>query len=67
MISLGIPSGPGALHVPSEIIVSSNVSWVIMSASVRVGSPRGSMTIRSRLFGCSHGGMGSSVGVARVS
>jgi hypothetical protein len=35
-----------------------------MSASVRVESPRGSMTNWS---GCSHGGVGSSGGVARVS
>jgi hypothetical protein len=67
MISIGIPSGPGALPVPSELIVSSNVSRVLMSASVRVGSPRGSMTKLPRLSECPHEGMGSSGGVARVS
>jgi hypothetical protein len=67
MISLGIPSGLGALPVPSELIVLANVSRVIMSASVRVESPRGSRTNRSGLAGCSHGGMESSGRVARVS
>jgi hypothetical protein len=41
MISLGIPSGPGALPVSSEFIVLSNLSRVIMSARVREVSPRG--------------------------
>jgi hypothetical protein len=43
MISLGIPYGPGALPVPSEFIVLSDVSRVIMSAIVSRGFPRGSM------------------------
>jgi hypothetical protein len=38
-----------------------------MSARVRVESPRGSMTNWSGLSGCSHGEMGRSGGVARVS
>ena len=67
IISLGIPSGPGALPVPSELRVLSNVSRVIMSASVSVGSPRGSMLKLSGLLGCSQGGIGRSGGVARVS
>jgi hypothetical protein len=67
MISLGIPSGPGALPVPSELSVSSNASRVVMSASVRVESPRGSMKNWSGVSGCSQGGIGSSGGVARVS
>jgi hypothetical protein len=68
MISVGIPFGPGALPVPSELIVLSNVSRVIMSASVRVESPRGSVTNWLGLSGCSYGGMGSSGGImARVS
>jgi hypothetical protein len=67
IISLGMPSGPGASPVPSELIVLSNVSRVIMSASVKVESPRASMKNRSGLSGCSHGGMGSSGGVARLS
>jgi hypothetical protein len=43
IISLGIPSGPGALPMPSELRVLLNVSRVIMSARVREGSPRDSM------------------------
>jgi hypothetical protein len=66
MISLGIPSWPGGLPVPSGLTILSNVSRVIMSARVREGSPRGSMTNGLGLSGCSHGGMGSSGGVARV-
>jgi hypothetical protein len=62
MISLGIPSGPGALPVPREIIFLSNVTQVIMSARVREVSPRGSMAKRSGLSGCSHGGTGSTGG-----
>jgi hypothetical protein len=49
MISLRIPSGPEVLPVPSELIVLSNVSRVIMSASMKVESPRGSMKTRSEL------------------
>jgi hypothetical protein len=67
VISLGMPSGPGALPVPSELTFLSNVSRAIMSARVREGSPRGSMTDGSRLPGCSHGGTRSSGGVAGVS
>jgi hypothetical protein len=69
MTSLGIPFGPGALPVPmpSEIIVLSNAYRVIMSASVRVKSPRGSMKNWSGFSGCSHDGIESSGGVARVS
>jgi hypothetical protein len=67
MISLGITSGPGALPVPSELIVLPNLSRVNMSASVREVSPRGSMTKRSGLSGCSYGGTGSTAGVARLS
>jgi hypothetical protein len=64
---LGIPSGPGALPVPSELIVLSNVSRVIMSARVREGSPRGSMVKLSKLSGSPYGGVGSTCGVARLS
>jgi hypothetical protein len=67
MISLGIPSGLGALPVPSEVIVLSNVSRVIMSARVREGFPRGAMIKLSGLSGSSHGGTCSSGGVARLS
>jgi hypothetical protein len=67
MTSLGIPYGPVALPVPSELIMLSNVSCVIMSASVNVESPPGLMKNWSGLSGCSHGGVGSSCGVARVS
>jgi hypothetical protein len=67
MISLGIPFAPGALPMPSELIVLSNVAMVIMSARVMEVSPRGSMTKRSGLSGCSHGGMGRTGGVARLS
>jgi hypothetical protein len=67
MISLGMPFGPGVLQVPSELTVLSNVSRVIMSAKVRKGSPRGSITNGSGLSGCSHGGMRSSGWVTRVS
>jgi hypothetical protein len=65
--SLGIPSGPGALPVPSELIVLSNVSRVMMSARVREVSRRGSMTNGSGLSVCSYRAMGSSGGVAWVS
>jgi hypothetical protein len=37
-ISLGMLSGPGALPVPSELIVLSNVCRVIISARVKEGS-----------------------------
>jgi hypothetical protein len=67
IISLGIPSGPGALHVPNELRLLSNVSRVIRSARVREGSPRGSVVKLSGLLGSSHGGMGRSCGVARLS
>jgi hypothetical protein len=63
-----MPSGLGALPMPSsELSVLSSVSRVIMSVRVREGSPRGSMTNGSGFSGCSHGGLGSSSGVARVS
>jgi hypothetical protein len=62
-----MPSWPGALLVKSELAVLSNVSRVIMSARVKEGSPRGSMTTRSGLSEFYHGGMGSSGGVALVS
>jgi hypothetical protein len=55
------------MHVPRELRVLSNVSRVIMSARVRDGSPRGWMVKLSGLFGSSHGGVGSSCGVARLS
>jgi hypothetical protein len=48
-VSLGIPSGPGALPVPRELRVLSKVWRVIMSARVREGSPRGSMVKLSGL------------------
>jgi hypothetical protein len=64
---LGIQSGPGALLVPSELRVLSNVSLVIMSARVREGSPRGSMVKLWGWSGSYQGGMGSSCGVARLS
>jgi hypothetical protein len=69
MISLGIPFESGALHLPSELTVISNVSRVIMSARVREGSPRGVTTKGLDLVGCPtpYGGMGSSGGVAWVS
>jgi hypothetical protein len=56
MISLGMLSGPGAF----ECITSYH------AGEGEGGSPRGSMMYGSGLSGCSHGGMGSSGGVARV-
>ena len=53
--------------MPRELRVLSKVSRVIMSARGREGSPRGSMVKLSGLSESSHGGVGSSCGVARPS
>jgi hypothetical protein len=67
MISLGMPSGPGALPVPSELTVLSKVLRFVMSARVTEGSPRGAITNCLGLSGVSHGRRGRSGGVARAS
>jgi hypothetical protein len=66
MISLGIPSGLGALSVQREWTVLSKASLVTMAARVTEGSHVGVMTNGSGLLGCSHGGRGSSGGVVCV-
>jgi hypothetical protein len=55
------------VRAPREWTVLSNVPRVTMSARVTVTSPRGVITKESELSGCSNGGRGRLVGVARIS